>query len=226
MGLTYDKEWKRPVMNNWYNELTEIPDTLTGEKYYQCEIVEAKTRLIDKVKLNKANEQYLCRYEILNLVLKVKDQDYHLPAISIFAHTKKDDGEWSSDSVQLHDFLTMALEQKPNALDNSYDYVDAYNNGTVYPELNGVKLICVMAQVGARQTSKGTYPDYHFALFDPKGYTVVEKEEGDKTRSSLKNTMEKLFREYKEYAGLDEPVKEEVSTKEPALTSDDDDLPF
>lgn len=231
MPITYNKDWKRPVENKWYIELSEYPHTLDGNKYFKVEVVEAKTKIIEKRKINKSGEEDLMRYELLNLVLKIQDTDYHLPMVSIFAHTQKNGGEWSDNSAKLQDFLEYALEQNKNCLEGEYDYLDTYSNGSVYPNLVGTKLICVIAQTGIRQTNKGNYPEYSFELFDPKGYTVVDKEQGDNSRNSLRITMENLNKKYMEYTGETPMQATTVETKaetvsEPKSTVTDDDLPF
>lgn len=227
MPISYNKDWKRPAENMWYNELSEYPHTLDGNKYFKVEVVEAKTKIIEKRKVNKNGEEDLFRYELLNLVLKIQDTDYHLPTVSIFAHTQKNGGEWSDNSAKLQDFLEYAIEQNKNCLNGEYSYSDTYSSGSVYPNLAGTKLICVIAQTGIR----GNYPEYSFELFDPKGYTVVDKEQGDNSRNSLRITMENLNKKYMEYSGETPMQATTVETKaepvsEPKATVADDDLPF
>ena len=252
--MIYEKDYDRNaetvnVDYKYKDKYKQHKDVMKGEGF-SCEIILAQETIQHKEGRNGGSYDQ----EVIGLVLKLTKSNEWFK-VNLKGATYKKDGTRGRSPVQLHDFMQMALAQRPNALDDSSVYDGDYGRITTYPNLTGLKFKLVIARTG---TFNGNAV-HEFELYDEHGFSIPEIEAGAKEPKDIYTKLTELKGKYEEFVkgkgansvvstasssspyGRGEVVVPQVATPnsvvpnsvapntvapEPVVQDNDDDMPF
>ena len=208
------------------------------EKYFAGEILDvtiayARTEREEKTS-NKGGTYYAQK---LNLILidKATNEWFRVRIRGAYLGS---DGKEGHNPVKLQDFFELCSMQRPNFLEDadehSFDYQDRHMWWESYPNMIGLKFKIVIAHTD----DFNGYAVNDFEIYDPNGFSFVEKCNGTKQPEDLGVKQLELMNEHNKLYPSEplngvvnnpDPVMNDAieTLQEPSLSADDDaDLPF
>lgn len=213
------------------------------EKYFAGEILDvtiAYARTEREENTSKKGNVYYAQKLSLILIDKATNEWFRVKIRGAYLSSEGKEGH---NPVKLQDFFELCSMQRPNFLEDadehSFDYQDRYSGESrhawweSYPNMIGLKFKIVIAHAGE---FKG-YVVNDFEIYDPNGFSFVEKCNGAKQPEDLGIKQLELIEEHNKLypneplngaVNNPDPVMNDAieTLQEPSLSADDDDLPF
>lgn len=219
--LSIEKNWVREkeadenvvnsfkdLMINYQDELVRFPREFRGETF--------KTKIVCacEKEISYSNDSGDHTATILEITFLIRNPDDN----KIYYHTASIFEEKGKQSAQLHDFLSLCVAQKANALEDSFQKKNYGKMCTYYPNICGCLFIINIAVSGY----KGNYEQYKWRFYALDYRTQEEIEEGIKEPAKFNNDLKWLQSVYQkrlENHKQEKPRNQRTSVPERAVNT-------